>query len=180
MHVKSGMHKPRYTQRKRQSNIYMKEYIDELWRKISWGTRAWGWRVASFVEILCLLVHLGLTHPIEHGIFNILCGFRARCILPEFWSHVFVLGLWTRTNYSVFHRAIRQKAPTHGTLRIVGIWGLMFCFIAGGRLTVSDFPEYFVKSVEYRFDWSSASLKQGPIQMLAPDRQIQIENPIVR
>ena len=51
MHAKSGMHKPRYTQRKRQSNIYMKEYIDELWRKISWGTRAWGWRVASFVEI---------------------------------------------------------------------------------------------------------------------------------
>ena len=30
MHAKSGMHKPRYTQRKRQSNIYMKEYIDEL------------------------------------------------------------------------------------------------------------------------------------------------------
>ena len=38
--------------RERNKATYItKEYIDELWWKISWGTRAWGWRVASFVEI---------------------------------------------------------------------------------------------------------------------------------
>ena len=175
------------------SNIYnetyiTKEYIDELWGKFSWGTRAWGWRVASFVEIcfyVCMFVRASWSHAwnIQHSLW-IQSTMHPDRILKSCIS----VGLMNKNKLQCFPwDTSDKKTSMHGNFGIVGIWGLMFCFIAGGRLTVSDelpccidFPEYFVKSLEYRFDWSSTSLKQGPIQMLAPDRQIQIENPIVR
>ena len=105
----------------------------------------------------CLFVHLGLTHEI----FHILCGFRARCILTEFWSHVFLLGLWTKTNCSVFHGAIRHKTPTHGNFGIVGICGLLLLFFHCWW----SFDSEWSASLLYRFSWIFCKVFGIPVRL---------------
>ena len=104
----------------------------------------------------CLFVHLGLTHEI----FNILCGFRARCILTEFWSHVFLLGLWTKTNCSVFHGTLQTKNTY--TWTFWDCWHLRFDVLFHCWWSLDS--EWWA-SLLYRFSWIFCKVFGIPIRL---------------
>ena len=113
--------------------IYMKEYIDELWGKIPWGTRAWGWRVASFVEIcsyVCMFSCAYWSHAsnwtwnIQHSLWIQRTMHPAR-ILKSCIS----VGLMNKNTLQCFPFDNQTKKHLH-----TEIWGLfafeVWCFVS--------------------------------------------------
>ena len=190
MHAESGMHKPRYVKRKRQNNIYNERIHRRIMRKISWGSRAWGWRVASFVKIrfyVCILVSR-IPLNMEYSTFSVDSEHDASWPNSEVMYFCWAYEQKQIAVLSMGH--FRQKKHLH--MEIVGLLAFeVWCFVSLLVVAWQWVMSFLLVSISLK-SWTfckvfgmpirlnSASFEQSPIQMLAPDRQIQIENPIVR
>ena len=115
--------------RERDKTTYItKEYIDELWGTISWETRAWGWRVASFVKkcfYVCILVSR-IQLNMEYSTFSVDSEHDASCPNSEV---MYFCWAYEQEHIAVFSMGQSDKKHLHteiGGLFAFEVW----CFVS--------------------------------------------------